>query len=183
MKKFCLIAVLSVLLIACSNNVDLAIDNPTSEPVEVMVDSLRVEVPARQVVWVEMGKGEHQITLENDSIVKFNFTQDVYMVNPTLTPYLMYEEYYGSALYQNSYISSIPSKTVNYLGMEIEGNYDIVDQLINPVTWDYGPREELPEMVQVDADENYTTLVKLTDPIELMSQMTQGYEDDGSATE
>ncbi|XLS27730.1 hypothetical protein ACJD0Z_11045 [Flavobacteriaceae bacterium M23B6Z8] len=166
MKKV-LVLLLIIVFCSCSSNVDLAIDNPTNEAVLVSVDSLLVEVPARQVVWVEMGKGEHQIKLENDSVIKYNFTQDVYMINPTLTRYLMYEEFYGNQMYQNMHRSSIPTKTVNYLGMEIEGNYDIVEDVINTVRWDYGPRETLPETVMIEDGDMYTTLIKLTDPIEL----------------
>jgi hypothetical protein len=156
---------------SCSSKVNLAIDNPTNESVLVSVDSLLVEVPSRQVVWVEMGKGEHQIKLENDSVIKFNFTEEIYMVNPTLTRYLMYEEFYGNPMYQKLYNSSISSKTLNYLGMEIEGNYEVVEDVINRVRWDYGPRETLPETVLIEEGEPYTTLIKLTDPIELLQSI------------
>ncbi|WP_340198902.1 hypothetical protein [Ascidiimonas sp. W6] len=172
MKKV-LILLAICLVVSCSSKVDLAIDNPTNEAVLISVDSLLVEVPARQVVWVEMGKGEHQIKLENDSVIKYNFTQNVYMVNPTLTKYLMYEEFYGNTIYQNMHKSSIPLKTVNYLGMEIEGNYEIVEDVINTVRWDYGPREVLPETVMIEDGDLYTILVKLTDPIELYESIPE----------
>jgi hypothetical protein len=167
---------LASMLVSCSNNVDLAIDNPTNEDIEVSIDSLVVEVPARDVVWVEMGKGEHKVTLANDSVVKYNFDQAMYMLNPSLTQYLMYEQFYGSEAYKSMYVSTIPNGKVTYLGMELEGNYSIVKELINPITWDYGPREALPEMVEIDSDDNYTALVKLTDPIELIDEMSRGEE-------
>ncbi len=182
MKKiFALLVFSTVLFTSCGGSgVDLAIDNPTKFSVEVMVDTLRVVVPPKEVVWVEMGKGEHMITLENDSIINYNFTEPLYMINPSLTEYLAYEEYYGPELYQNSFMGSMPNKTVTFLGIEFEGNYEVINNVINKVTWDYGPREKLPEMVEVDADEMYTSLVKLYDPrefIDLIQAEAANYEE------
>lgn len=172
MKKIVVLTAIAFSLFSCSNNVDLAIDNPTDTPVIVKVDTLTVEIPARQVVWVEMGKGEHQITLENDSIVKFDFQNSLYMLNPTLSEYLKYEEFYGDAMAQSMYSSSIPLQNVKFLGTEFEGNFEVVKNLINPVTWDCGPREALPEMVEVEEGDNFTTLTKLCDVREFI-QMVQ----------
>lgn len=172
MKKIVVLTILAFSLFSCSSNVDLAIDNPTDTPVIIKIDTLTVEIPARQVVWVEMGKGEHQITLENDSVVKFNFQNSLYMINPTLSEYLKYEEFYGDAMSQMMYKSSIPLQNVNFLGTEFEGNFEVVKGLITPVTWDCGPREALPEMVEVEEGDNYTTLTKLCDVREFI-QMVQ----------
>lgn len=172
MKKIVLLTAIAFSLFSCSSNVDLAIDNPTDTPVIVKIDTLTVEIPARQVVWVEMGKGEHQITLENDSVVKFDFQNSLYMINPTLSEYLKYEEFYGDAMSQAMYSSSIPLQNVKFLGTEFEGNFEVVKALINPVTWDCGPRESLPEMVEVEEGDNYTTLMKLCDTREFI-QMVQ----------
>jgi len=177
MKKLFVLSILSaVLFSSCSNTVDLAIDNPTKFDVEIMVDTLRVIVPSKEVVWVEMGPGEHQLTLENDSIIKYNFTEPVYMINAALTEYLVSSEYYGPPMFQDSHISSISNKEVTFLGIPMEGNYNVITDVINKVTWDYGPRETLPEMVEVDADESYTTLVKVYDPREFMDMMQSAYE-------
>jgi hypothetical protein len=159
-----------VILTSCSNSVDLAIDNPTQMDVTIKVDTLEVVIPPREVVWVEMGKGKHTITLQNDSTVEFDFTQDVYMVNPTLTEYLQYEQIYGDATSATMFSNMTAKTKVTYLGMELEGNYAVIKDLINPITWDYGPREALPEMVEMDEDERFTTLVKITDPIELIEE-------------
>ena len=170
MKNLLFCAAFSIALFSCSSNVDLAIDNPTEFPVEVTIDTLRVEVPAKQVVWVEMGKGEHKVTLANDSIISFNFTDDLYMLNPTQTKYLVSEQYYGPPAFQASYNHVLPNKTIEFLGTEIEGNYKTISDVINKVSWDYGPRESLPEMIQVDSDEMYTVLLKVSDPYEIMEQ-------------
>ncbi len=178
MKKLLILSILSLTVFSsCSSKVDLAIDNPTDVSVEVVVDTLRVLVPPKDVVWVEMGPGEHQLTLENDSIIKYNFTESVYMINPSLSEYLVADEYYGPPAFQDSYASSLPSKEVTFLGMTIEGNYNVLTDVINKVTWDYGPRETLPEMVEVDADESYTTLVKVYDSVEFMNLMLSSYND------
>ncbi len=163
-------------LCSCSSNVDLAIDNPTEEPIIVTIDTLMVEVPGREVVWVEMGKGEHQVTLANDSVVRFNFTEEMYMLNPTQTEYLMFEQFYGNQMFMGQHVSTIPKQTVNYLGIELEGNYAVVKGLIVPITWDYGPREALPQTVEIDSEDQYATFVKISDPIELVNELQQSSE-------
>ncbi len=169
--KFPIFVLATILFTACSNNVDLAIDNPTSSIVTCRVDSLYVEVPPKEVVWVEMGKGEHTITLSNDSVVKMDFQKSVYMVNPSLSQYLMYESVYG-----NSPISSaITSKTVNFLGLEIDGNYAVIEDVVNDVLWDYGPRESLPEMIEIEAGDR-PALLKLMDVNDFLERVSQ-YED------
>lgn len=176
MKRFLLLSIFATLLFtSCSDNVDLAIDNPTEFSIEVVVDTLRVVVPPKEVVWVEMGKGEHQLTLENDSIIKYNFTESVYMINPSLSEYLLSDEYYGPEMFQDNYAATLPNKEVTFLGIPMEGNYDVINDVINKVTWDYGPREALPEMVEVDADESYTSLVKAYDSVEFMELMMSSY--------
>jgi hypothetical protein len=176
MKKLILLSILSaVLFTSCSNNVELAIDNPTEFSVEIVVDTLRVIVPPKEVVWVEMGLGEHQLTLENDSIITYNFTEEVYMINATLSEYLVSDEYYGPDMFSENFASTIPSKEVTFIGFPMEGNYDVIKDVINKVTWDYGPRETLPEMVEVDADESYTSLVKVYDSNEFLEMMMSAY--------
>ena len=177
MKKYLvLLALPTLLLSSCSQTVDLAIDNPTKFDIEIMVDTLRVSVPPKEVVWVEMGPGEHKLTLENDSVIKYNFTEPVYMINASLSEYLVTDEYYGPPMYEDSYVSTLPNKEITYLGIPMEGNFDVVRDVINKVTWDYGPREDLPGMVEVDADESYTTLVKVYDPREFMDLMQNAYD-------
>lgn len=169
MKKIILFFCAVIILASCSNKCDLAIDNPTDQIVTLYVDSLYVEVPAKEVVWVEMGKGNHSIKLQNDSLINYNFTESVYMVNPSLSSYLMYEELYGNPLSIPG-VSPIPNQTVTYFGMEIEGNYAVVDQVINKVAWDYGPREPSPEMIEIEQGDR-PSIVKLMDPYEFMAQM------------
>ncbi len=152
--------------------VDLAIDNPTESAVTLMVDSLEVEVPAKEVVWVEMGKGSHNITLPSDSIVTFNFTEKMYMVNPTQSSYLMYEEIYGTPSPMMELGGPISKKKVTYLGMEIEGAYEVVEDVVNRIRWDYGPRESLPEMIEIEQGDR-PGVIKLMDPYEFMNLIMQ----------
>jgi hypothetical protein len=175
-NSFILLFFVAVLFSSCSSKVDLAIDNPTKFDVEITVDTLRVIVPPKEVVWVEMGPGEHQLTLENDSIIKYNFTEPVYMINASLSEYLVTSEYYGSSEYQSMFEAAQPSKEVTYLGIPMEGNYSVITDVVNKVTWDYGPREALPEMVEVDAGEMFTTLVKVYDPREFIDMMQSAYD-------
>lgn len=155
-------------LASCTSNVDVAIDNPTENSIIIKIDSLVVEVPAQQVAWVEMGKGQHTITLENGTSEKFDFQDPAYFLNPTYSEYLLMDEFYGPEYLQNSAPSTIPKKTITFLGMEMEGNFDVVKKLINTIKWDYGPREQFPEMIEVEEGENYTMLTKLYDAPEVI---------------
>jgi len=159
------------LFTACSSTVDLAIDNPTSQTVSCYVDSLYVEVPPSEVVWVEMGRGKHSITLDNDSVISMDFNNRVYMVNPSLSQYLMYEEIYGNAPIG----SAIPKQTVNYLGMELDGNYQVIQNVVNAVLWDYGPREPLPEMIEIEQGER-PAVIKLMDINDFLSAISSNAE-------
>lgn len=159
-----------------SGSVDLAIDNPTDQSIIVKVDTLTVAIPAKEVVWVEMGKGEHEITLEDDSKTKFNFTESAYMLNPTKSEYLKTEEFYGSPALQNNFAHQLPKKSIEYYGMPLEGNFGVVSNLINPISWDYGPREVLPEMIEMDGD--YEILLKLYDVNEFAEIINSEVESD-----
>ena len=173
MKNLLLLFAASLALYSCgSGSVDLAIDNPTDHSIIVKVDTLSVEVPAKEVVWVEMGKGEHQITLEDDTKTKYNFTEAAYLLNPTKNEYLKTEEFYGSEIYQKSFAHQLPNKAIEFYGMPLEGNFDVVKELINPISWDYGPREVLPEMIEME--EQYEVLIKLYDFNEFVDIINQG---------
>lgn len=175
MKKLLVLLLSSAgLLYSCGPSmVDLAIDNPSQHPIIVTIDELVVEVPGRQVAWVEMGKGAHQITLENDTVFTYNFSSNLYFLNATRSEYLKTEAVYGNQLFQTN---ALPNKKIVFLGMEIEGNYDVLTELITPITWHYGPREKLPEVVELDEDEPYAAFVKLSDQLEILEQISASSE-------
>lgn len=156
--------------------IDLAVDNPTDSPITVTIDQLSIEVPPREVVWVEMGKGEHTVTLEDGSTHPFDYTSGAYFLNPTQSEYLVTEEFFGGGADQMSYALSNPDRTVVYMGMEIEGRYEVVKDLVSKVTWDVGAREQMPESVQADEDENYVVMKKLIGPSEFMDQIRQAMQ-------
>lgn len=174
MKYLLILLTTAIFVTSCNSTIDMAIDNPSNDYLYVKIDSLEVEVPPKNVVWVEFGKGKHTVSTR-DTIVEFNFTESSYMLNPIMTEYLQYKEYYG-----NQYFSPSESKNaVNYLGIELTGDYQVVNKLINPVTWDCGPRETLPEMIEVESGDSYAYLTKLMDPnefIQVIQSEMQQYE-------
>ncbi len=172
MSKTIIFVVALFFLYSCSSKVEMAIDNPSDFPILVKIDSLEVEVPAQEAIWVEMGKGNHQVTLENDSVINFNFTNRYYMLNPTLSQYLEYKVYYGSFS-----PPAINSKTVEYYGLELEGDYNVHKDLIMPISWDYGPREQLPEAIEMDEGELYASLTKIMDKGEFFALMMQNMQE------
>lgn len=165
MKKYIFLAIAAFVLfvIFSPSSVDVAIDNPTDSPVTVTIDELTVEVPAKEVVWVEMGKGEHTVELEDGSTHPFDYSDAAYFLNPTQSSYLVEDHFYGDLASQLSYSASNPDRTVTFMGMELAGQYTLVDDLITPVTWDVGARENMPESVSADSDESYVVMKKLID--------------------
>ena len=174
MKKILFLATLAITFFtSCSNyDVDVAIDNPTQEDIIVKIDTLAVEVPARQVVWVEMGKGQRTITLPDGEEMTENFSESVYMLNPTRAEYLLTEEYYGPPAMEESYPNVLPNKEISIMGMPLEGNFDKIDAVVNKVRWDYGPRESTPNMIETDG--TYEVMLKLYDMQELMESLGTG---------
>jgi hypothetical protein len=174
MKNVLILFLAGLLLFSCNNySVNLAIDNPTDDYVILQIDELTVEIPPREVVWVEMGPGERKFVLENDSIIPFNFKKGVYMINPTFSQYLLAEEIYGYGQ------PSMPSREINFYGLEFEGPYEVIKDFVEPIRWEYGPREVLPEMMEIDG--SYALVKKLMDFQELLGDIlndTGSYEDD-----
>ncbi|WP_179006649.1 hypothetical protein [Winogradskyella forsetii] len=172
MKNLVLLSILTIVfLTSCSDEVHLAIDNPTEFSIVVVIDTLKYTVPPKDVVRLEIPKGEHQITLENDSIIKHNFIHKAYMINPSFSEYLLSYEYYGPKRFQDTYTSKLTNKEVRFIGITLEGNYDIFSDVINKVTWDYGPREPLPKKVEIDEGKSYTSILKVYDSNEFMELM------------
>ena len=177
MKKYIFgaIALFIIYSIMKPNTIDLAIDNPLDRPITVSVDELHVEVPAKEVVWVEMGEGEHTVTLENGSTHPYTYDKGAYFFNPTESEYLVTESFFGDESANLSYSLTNPGNKVEYMGMELEGNYDVVKDIISKVTWGVGARESMPNSVEADADENYVVVKKLMDPNEFTQQMIEAF--------
>jgi len=176
MKNLSLFVIISAFLFSCSSNVDLAIDNPSDEYLEVRVDDLVVEVAPKQIVWVEMGKGDHKVKVEGGDSAVYKFSRDYYMLNPTNSEYLKIEQFYGTSLFGNDNPSQMPKKTVNFLGLELEGSFDVVKGFVIPVTWDVMPREEFPETVQIEGP--YAFLTKIMDAGEFKDLVGQSSADE-----
>jgi len=81
------------------NTINLVIDNPTNMILEMSMDSLNVDLPSMDTVNLNISKGEHRLVLANDSVIRFNFTEPTYFINPSLSNYLITEEYYGPEKY------------------------------------------------------------------------------------
>lgn len=156
--------------------VDLVIDNPTSEAITVAVDELNVEIPPKEVVWVEMGKGEHTVTLEDGSQHPYDYSGKAYFLNPTKSEYLLENHFYGDMSAYVKYKMAYPDKKVEYMGMELEGGYDVVKDLITNVTWDVGARESMPESVESDSSSDYLVMKKLIGPSEFIGMMMESFK-------
>lgn len=169
MKQLYILLFLSVVLLtSCKDNVELTFDNPTKNILTLKLDTLSVTIPSKDLLKIEIEKGEHQLILENDSVIKFNFTDLEYFINPSLSEYLVSEEYFGPEQFAENFISKISRKEVSFLGMTLHGNYDIIKDAIHRVTWDFGPREILPKKVDVEEDQTYASRIKVYDVDEFM---------------
>lgn len=158
-------------LIFKPSKIDLAVDNPSDNPITVTIDELAVEVPPSEVVWVEMGKGNHTVTLEDGSAHDFDYQSGAYFLNPTKSSYLITEHFFGTTAAQKSYeltqtLMSAKKDSIEYMGITLPSTYGKVDDLITKVTWDVGARETVPESVQVEESADHVILKKLMDPNE-----------------
>lgn len=181
MKKSFIILTAILSITACSSKVDLAIDNPSKDPIIVSVDTLTIEIPPKEVVWIEMGKGPRKITLPNDSIVNFDFQQSVYMLNPTFSQYLKYGEVYGVNPLAEFNLQK--KDTAEFYGFQFVGDYKVIKNLVNVVDWDYGPRESLPSMVEVEEGDSFTTVYKLMDVNEFAEELQKRSESETTKEE
>ncbi len=184
--KFLFFSILFPLLVlSCSNNVEIAIDNPTDTPIIVKIDTMTIEVPGEDVVRIELDKGPHTISFNDEDAVAFDFTQGAYMLNPTMSEYLVVKEFYGKEsdyeLFES--VSGQSQSKIDFMGMELEGDYSVVKDLVNLVTWEVGPREPLPETVKVDSGQKYATVTKLMSSTEFLQHMIEATKDEESQTE
>lgn len=175
MKKYIYGAILLFIIYSFMkpSSIDLAIDNPSDRAITVSVDELHVEVPPKEVVWVEMGEGEHTVTLEDGTTHPYNYDSGAFFLNPTKSEYLVTESFFGDESANLSYRLSNPGKTVEFMGMELEGNYDVVKDLVSKVTWSVGAREAMPNSVEADSDQNYVIVKKLMDENEFAQEMIE----------
>ena len=185
MKIQFFIVLIAAFFMSCSSNVDIVVDNPSDAVVIVVIDSLILEVPEQEVVRIKLDKGIHTISLEGKDDIIFDFTEKAYLLNPTMSEYLLIKEFYGSESsyqeYENESMDSL--RKVTFLGMELEGDYKVIKDLINPVTWEIGPREPLPEVVEVESTRSYTTVTKLMSTQEFLSQVIEAKEEQEGAVE
>ncbi|MDN3492104.1 hypothetical protein [Winogradskyella bathintestinalis] len=151
------------------NTINLVIDNPTNMIIEMSMDSLNVDVPSMHTVNLNISKGEHRLVLANDSVIRFNFTEPTYFINPSLSNYLITEEYYGPEEYLENRNTKIPKQEVSFSGITLNGNYKIISNVINNVNWDYGPRELLPKALEINDDIAYTSAIKVFDAKEFIN--------------
>lgn len=174
MKTSCFLFLILLFLASCSNRtVNLGIDNPTSVMISMYVDSLYVEVPPTEIVWVEMGKGRHTIRLV-DTNFAFDFSQDEYLVNPTRSEYLLSGENLGSP---GPDVPKPPSRKVNYTGCPLDGNYEVLGNIIIPVKWEYGPRQDISAEQYTDDDPRI--VYKLYDINDFENKLLSQYEQMG----
>jgi len=170
-KKVFYLCFTVLLAVGCrSKAVNLGIDNPTGVKVSLYIDSLYVEVPPTEIVWVEMGKGIHEIKLADTSLL-FDFSQDEYMINPTRSEYLLTGEELGSP---GPDVPKYPAKKVNYSGYPLTGNYEVLNNIILPVRWKYGPRQDIP--AELYADDEPRIIYKLNDFNDFMERLASGYD-------
>lgn len=141
-----------VLSIACSTSVQLDIDNPLNNETRVSIDGEAIVLPPNTTTTLEVESGKHSIRLDNDSIIIYTFDKGQYLINPTLTDYLIEKIYFsksGNPTLQAMF-DKANRKTVTFLGYQFEGNYEVHNELIMPRDWHYKQRQAVPNTITVE---------------------------------
>ena len=141
-----------VLCLACSTSVQLDIDNPLNEETSVSIDGETIVLPPKTTTTLEVESGEHSIQLESDSIINYTFDKDLYLINPTMTDYLIEKSYFsksGNPTLQAMF-DKANRKTVTFLSYQFEGNYEVYNELIMPRDWHYKQRQAVPNTITVE---------------------------------
>jgi len=153
MKNTTLALLAAILLCwSCSDNIQLDIDNPSNNESSIVVDDQVFALPAKTTISMEVARGEHSIGLENDSTFQYAFDKDRYLINPTVTDYLIEKIYFsvsGNPTLEATF-NRINRKTVIFAGYEIEGNYEVINDLIMEKNWHYKQRQPVPETITIE---------------------------------
>lgn len=137
---------------SCSNSIELAIDNPLNKERSIILDDQVIVLPPQETTTIEVARGDHSIKLENDSIISYQFDKDKYLINPTLTDYVIEKIYFsqsGSPTLE-AIFNETNRKTIVFLGYEIQGNYEVFNDLIMAEDWDFEQRESVPDVISVE---------------------------------
>lgn len=153
MKKLIGLFYLAVFLFsACSEGtVKLHIDNPEKVEGTIELDSKIITLSPRSTTVVEVAKGNHTIKFINDSVTRYNFQEEQYLVKAKMYDYIIEKLYYSKS--NNSVLvetfNKVNRKKVKFLGYDIVGNYEVVRDAIVPKDWDFHQREKVPEVITV----------------------------------
>ena len=152
MKKAALLLLLiAILFTGCSDNIQLDFDNPHSKERSVTLDGEVITLPPQSTVSLEVPRGEHSIKLANDSVISYSFDEDMYLINPTMTDYVIEKIYFsvsGNPVLQATF-NKANRRTITFLGYEVQGNYEVFNDLIMARDWNYKQRQAVPEVISV----------------------------------
>lgn len=161
---------------SCSSSVDVGVYNTSDMPMSVKIDTLLVEVLPQELVWLEMGEGEHSLEMPDGKKQTIMFTANENLLNIAGGRFLLSRESYSAE--SDIATQSAVKETLLYGGQELEapkGDYKILDGLIIPVTWQYWPSQKTPEFLEIE-DGDPTYVYKLRDSTEFVSEMNQYFE-------
>jgi hypothetical protein len=172
MKKLTLFIICAfVLFSSSSDNIKLDFDNPTKKAQKITFDGKEFTLWALSAITKEVPRGEHTLQIGNDSVIKYNFHENEYLINPLRANYVIHNiQYSRASLVQfGDMLSEAREKEAKLLGQELGASFEVFDDLIKAKDWDFKHREKVPEIVTI-REKSYSfskTMRKLYAPDEL----------------
>lgn len=139
---------LMLLLSGCGDARYFALDNPTSETIEVKVDGTLYVIPAKSEMRIGLQPGSHRLISEAVGEVEFHVypTKDAGgIINPTLSIYIKVDEV--SRPRAGGAMQRPPVSRIEVNGVSFEGSFTRYDSFYILPDWTYGVHENFPGYV------------------------------------
>jgi len=129
------------------------VDNPTGQPVSIVVDGKTIEVAPRSDSKLTLKAGEHTLSTPATGEVRFIVYAETPagLLNPTLSPYVVVNEVYATN--DNTAQGFRPmTNPIEIDGVVVTGPFTASRDLFIDKTWSYGVHENFPNSITVSHD-------------------------------
>ena len=147
----------------CQEKVTVALDNSREIGVEVGVDGESVYIPQHQMVWVELGVGNHELVVSDSAgnqllTREFDVSGEGLVATNPSGYVLVKKAFSGADLAKAEDSEQLEEKELEIGGQKYTGPYTYFseDNIFIKKTWDYYPIENFPVRMVV---ENMDTLM------------------------
>lgn len=138
----------------------LDIDNPTGSGIILQFNDMpEIKISAHTFESIDLGTGIYTVTVDGNNIGTFEkkFLDGSSFLNPTLSPYIKEEAFYGD----EKYIDKLKYRTVTIGENQIEWPFEVFEDLYVKGSWNYDLDENYPSEVSVKSKKKYKIKSKI----------------------